>query len=176
MNYRRVYSKFFYTFEKKNSNFISKTAPMTNFKINVLLFTQLPIAWIAGLKLWSYSEEACSISVKLSFLNKNPFKSMFWAVQGMAAELSTGLLCIDAIKKSGQNISMLVIEQKGQFFKKATGKIIFTCSQGLEIKDMIRKAIETKESQTITLKSDGINEMGDKVSHFEFIWSFKLKG
>ena len=100
---------------------------------------------------------------------------MFWAVQGMAAELSTGLLCIDSIKKSKHTISMLVIEQKGQFFKKAKGKIIFSCTQGMDIKDIIQKAIDTKESQTVTLKSDGINEAGDKVSSFEFVWSFKVR-
>ena len=148
---------------------------MTKFKFNIMLLTQLPIAWIAGLKLFSYSEEACSISVKLGFLNKNPFKSMFWAVQGMAAELSSGLLCIDNIKKSKHHVSMLVVEQKAQFFKKAKGKIIFSCKQGMDIKDIIQKAIATKESQTITLKSDGIDEAGDKVSSFEFVWSFKLK-
>ena len=149
---------------------------MTKFKIQLLLLTQLPIAWIAGLKLFSYSEEACSISVKLGFLNKNPFQSMFWAVQGMAAELSTGLLCIDIIKKSKHNVSMLVVEHKGQFFKKAKGKIIFSCSQGKDIKSIIQKAIDTKESQTITLTSSGIDETGDAVSTFEFVWSFKLKG
>ena len=111
---------------------------MTKFKIQLLLLTQLPIAWLAGLKLFSYSEEACSISVKLGLLNKNPFKSMFWAVQGMAAELSTGLLCIDIIKKSKHNVSMLVVEQKAQFFKKAKGKIIFSCNQGMDIKDIIQ--------------------------------------
>lgn len=140
-----------------------------------MLLTQLPIAWIAGLKLFSYSEEACSISVKLGFLNKNPFQSMFWAVQGMAAELSTGLLCMDTIKKSKHIISMLVVEQKAQFFKKAKGKIVFTCSQGQEIKELIQCAIDTKESQTVTLKSEGIDEVGDKVSSFEFVWSFKMK-
>ena len=148
---------------------------MTKFKIQLLLLTQLPIAWLAGLKLFSYSEEVCSISVKLGFLNKNPFQSMFWAVQGMAAELSTGLLCIDTIKKSKHHVSMLVVEQKAQFFKKAKGKIIFSCKQGIEIKDTIQKAIDTKESQTITLSSSGIDEVGDKVSTFEFVWSFKVK-
>lgn len=149
---------------------------MTKFKLNLKLLTQLPIAWIAGLKLQAYSTKECSISVKLGFLNKNPFKSMFWAVQGMAAELSTGLLCIDIIKNSGQNVSMLVIEQKASFYKKAKGKIVFTCTQGQEIKELIQRAIDTKESQTVTLKSEGIDEAGDKVSNFEFEWSFKAKG
>ena len=140
-----------------------------------MLLTQLPIAWIAGLKLYTYSTNECSISVKLGVLNKNPFKSMFWAVQGMAAELTTGLLCIDCIQNSGQSISMLVIEQKAVFYKKAKGKVIFTCKQGKKVKELIHCAIDTKESQTVSLKSDGIDEAGDKVSSFEFIWSFKLR-
>jgi hypothetical protein len=140
-----------------------------------MLITKLPIAWIAGLKLHDYSFDLCSISVKLGFLNKNPFQSMFWAVQGMAAELSTGLLCMDIIKNSNHKISMLVIEQNGHFYKKAKGKIIFTCAQAQEIRKTIEEAIETKNSKTLSLISKGIDETGDIVSSFEFVWSFKVK-
>ena len=35
---------------------------------------------------------------------------MFWAVQGMAAELATGALVMQKIKASGKNISMLVAQ------------------------------------------------------------------
>lgn len=148
---------------------------MTSLKLNIMLLTQLPIAWIAGLKLHHYSSNRCAISVKLGFLNKNPFQSMFWAVQGMAAELSTGLLCIDTIKTSNHKISMLVIEQNAHFYKKAKGEIVFTCTQGLEIRKTIEEAIEKKDSKTLTLISEGIDESGDIVSRFEFVWSFKAK-
>lgn len=100
---------------------------------------------------------------------------MFWAVQGMAAELSTGLLCIDCIQNSGKKVSMLVIEQKGNFYKKAKGKIVFTCSQGEEIQSLIKTAIESGQPQTLVLRSEGVDEAGDKVSSFEFHWSFKAK-
>ncbi len=49
---------------------------------------------------------------------------MFWAVQGMAAELSTGALVMAAIKESDQNISMLVANNKATFSKKAKRKNI----------------------------------------------------
>ena len=32
----------------------------------------------------------CIVVVKHRWINQNPFDSMFWAVQGMAAELATG--------------------------------------------------------------------------------------
>lgn len=146
---------------------------MSKLKFKLLLLTQLPIAWLAGLKLVSYSEQACVISVKLNFLSKNPFKSIFWAVQGMAAELSTGLLCLNIINTTGKKVSMLVVEQQGHFFKKAIGKVEFTCLQGDEIALAIQETIKSGSPKTIQVVSEGKDEKGDTVSRFEFTWSFK---
>lgn len=140
----------------------------------ILLF-KLPIAKIAGLKLHYFDDKKSQISVRYGWLNQNPFKSMFWAVQGMAAELSTGTLCISKIQKSGKKISMLVVGLQANFTKKAVGKIIFTNEQGEEIDAVLKKAIETGEGQTLLMKSIGVDEQGDQVSEFIFNWSFKVK-
>ena len=100
---------------------------------------------------------------------------MFWAVQGMAAELSTGALIITKIKQLNKNISMLVIKNEAQFTKKAKGQIIFSCFQGKEIDMLLQKAIETGIGQTITLTAEGRDASGDVVSVFNFLWSVKLK-
>lgn len=142
---------------------------------NKYTWIKLPIAKIAGIKLHYNDESKSQTQVKLGWLNQNPFKSMFWAVQGMAAELSTGVLCISKIQKSGQRISMLVVGLEANFTKKAVGKIIFTCDQGAELDEVLKKAIETGEGQTLQMKSIGIDEKGDQVSEFIFNWSFKLK-
>lgn len=140
-----------------------------------ILMFKIPIAKIAGLKLHYFDQNRSQISVKLGWLNQNPFKSMFWAVQGMAAELSTGVLCIDKIQKSGHKISMLVVGLEAEFTKKAVGKIIFTCEQGSELDEVLRKAIESREGQILKMQSIGIDETGDQVSKFYFTWSFKVK-
>ena len=100
---------------------------------------------------------------------------MFWAVQGMAAELSTGALIIMKIKQLNRNMSMLVIKNEAQFTKKAKGQIIFSCTQGQEIDIVLQKAIETGIGQTITLTAEGRDASGDVVSKFNFLWSVKLK-
>lgn len=140
----------------------------------ILLF-KLPIAKIAGLKLHYFDDDKSQISVRLGWLNQNPFNSMFWAVQGMAAELSTGTLCISKIQKSGKKISMLVVGLQANFSKKAVGKIIFTNEQGKEVDAVLKKAIETGEGQTLLMRSVGVDEQGDQVSEFLFTWSFKVK-
>src|SRR5690606_2560460 len=148
---------------------------MTRALFSKILLTQIPIAKIAGLKLHSFNEEKAEISVNYGWLNQNPFKSMFWAVQGMAAELSTGILCSSKIQKSGLKISMLVVGVEAKFMKKAVGKIIFTCGQGNELNEILQKAIERGEGQTLKMRSVGMNREGDQVSEFLFTWSFKVK-
>jgi hypothetical protein len=66
---------------------------------------------------------------------------MYFAVQAMAAELSTGALVISKIKESKRNISMLVANNTSNFTKKATGRITFTCTDG----DLIEAAIQQRE-------------------------------
>ena len=108
-------------------------------------------------------------------MNQNPFKSMFWAAQGMAAEMSTGVLVMRAIADSKENVSMLVTHQEANFYKKATGKIVFTCKGGSEISKAIKMSKINKEGQVVQLIAEGKNEDGVVVSKFSFEWSLKVK-
>ncbi len=101
---------------------------------------------------------------------------MFWAVQGMAAELSTGTMVIDQIRNSGHKISMLVANNKASFTKKATGKITFLCKDGHKIGEAIQKTIETGQGQTFWMQSVGTNKDGIVVSTFDFEWTVRVKG
>ncbi|MER3376591.1 MAG: DUF4442 domain-containing protein [Allomuricauda sp.] len=148
---------------------------LTPSKINTFTFFNLPSAWWCGVRLKSIDDKRAVTTVKYKWFNQNPFKSMFWAVQGMAAELSTGALVMNEIQKSGKKISMLVANNKATFTKKATGRIVFSCEEGHLIADAIQKTIETGEGQTCWMKSVGVNEDGVEVSTFHFEWTILLK-
>ena len=148
---------------------------MNKFQLHLFLFLKIPISWIAGVRLKEMNNEICITKVKFGWLNQNPFNSMFWAVQGMAAEFSTGFLCAEKIRKSGKKISMLVVHNQAEFTKKAVGRVTFSCHQGKELDTVLQKAIETGEGQTLTLFSEGKDQKGDVVSKFAFTWSFKVK-
>ncbi|MDX8553977.1 DUF4442 domain-containing protein [Tenacibaculum sp. 1B UA] len=144
-------------------------------KVNAFLLFKLPSAFFTGVRLKSLTNNAAVVKVTYRWVNQNPFKSMFWAVQGMASELSTGILVMKEIDASNRKISMLVTNVNGTFTKKATGKIRFECNEGELIRATIQKAIETGEGQTITVTSEGFNEEGISVSKFEYEWSLKAK-
>ena len=144
-------------------------------KINTFTMFKLPSAFICGVRVKYLDDEKCVVSVKHNWLNKNPFRSMFWAVQGMAAELATGALVIKKIRESGQSISMLVANNNATFTKKATGRITFACKNGNQLDQVIDQAIATGEGQTIWMSATGVNEQDIVVSTFNFEWTLKLK-
>lgn len=148
---------------------------LTPKKINLFLLTKLPSAYLCGVRLKNISTKESTTSVKFKWINQNPFGSMFWAVQGMAAELATGALVMQKIQESGKNISMLVASNNARFTKKAKGRITFICKDGAMLDTVIAKVIESEEGQIIVMNVVGINEEGIEVSSFNFEWTLKLK-
>lgn len=144
-------------------------------KINTFLFFKLPSAYWSGVRLKYIDEDSSITTVKHSWKNQNPFRSMYFAVQAMAAELSTGVLVMKKIEESEKRISMLVANNTSTFTKKATGRINFICVDGLLIETAIQKALLTGEGQTFWMKSIGTNEKGEQVSEMSFEWTIKVK-
>ena len=124
---------------------------------------KLPLAFLTGLKIIKLNGDECITSVRLKYLNKNPFGSTYFAVLSMAAE------------GRHPSVAKIITSMKADFVKKATGRTKFTCTEGKKLFSAIDKAIAAKESQVETVSSVGCDESGDVVAHFEFTWSFKQR-
>ena len=154
----------------KFQKFINNT-----FLFRLYLLKVLPMAFLAGIRVKEFSIEKAILTIKFSWLTQNPFRSIYFACLAMAAEISTGLLIMNGIYKSTPAISMLVIKNQSFFFKKAVGKISFTCLDGIQIAEAIQKAKQSEEGVVIDVKSIGVDEAGDIVAEFIFTWSLKAK-
>ncbi|WP_010523503.1 DUF4442 domain-containing protein [Aquimarina agarivorans] len=148
---------------------------ITKKNLNRFLFFKLPSAWWCGVRVREITASFCEVTVTHKWINQNPFKSMYFAVQAMAAELSTGALVMKGLKESGAKISMLVAQNKASFSKKATGKITFSCKEDKKISEAIKATIATGEGETFWLESQGVNSEGVVVSDFKFEWTIRLK-
>jgi hypothetical protein len=113
--------------------------------LNKFLFFKLPSAFICGVRVKELDEKKCVVTVKHRWINQNPFNSIYWAVQGMAVELAIGALIMQQIHKSGWNISMLIASNRGNFRKKATGRITLVCTDGFLDKQAIQNALASGE-------------------------------
>jgi hypothetical protein len=147
----------------------------TPFKLNLFLLVKLPSAYFSGVRLTSLKDDEVVAEVRHRWINQNPFKSLYWATQGMASELTTGILVMREVSRSSESISTLVTAQNGVFTKKAIGLISFSCKEKNKIALAVSETIKSGEGQKISLISEGKDESGELVSKFEYEWSIKLK-
>jgi len=141
----------------------------------LFLLQQLPAAFFSGLRIVSADAGAATVSVPYGWRTRNPFRSTYFACLSMAAEMSTGILAMGAIRSAAAPVSMLVVGIEGSFFKKATGPTFFTCSEGAAMAGIIQKALETGEGQAFTATATGVDAEGNPIATFRITWSFRKK-
>ena len=134
---------------------------------------KLPSAVFWRLKIKHLSLEKCVVTIPYFWRSQNPFKSIYFAAMAGAAELSTGALC--QVSLAGKGIySMLVVDFKAEYHKKANQTITFVCDQGKELGKLVNE-LNPGESNTITMISTGTNPNGEMVARFFVTWSIKRK-
>lgn len=146
-----------------------------NFRMRLFMLKNLPLGFFVGLRVSKVNQHEAEVSVPYNYLNKNPFRSIYFAVLSMAAELSTGILAMASVYDAPISVSMLVLNMDAQFTKKATGRIVFRCEQGVEITKQIEASVAEGEGKTVKVKSVGVDKDGNQVAEFHFTWTFKPK-
>lgn len=144
-------------------------------KFRIFLLTRLPSAFFAGLRIRDIDPERSAVTVPYKWFTKNPFRSTYFACLSMAAEMSTGVLAMAHIQGRKPPLSMLVIGTEATYFKKATGRTRFQCTDGDLIRNAIEQAVATGEATTARACSIGTNEAGEVIAEFFITWSFKMK-
>lgn len=144
-------------------------------KFGLFMLAKLPMGLIAGMRLREITADKCVTSVPFKYLNKNPFQSIYFAVQSMAAELSTATPCLLAVAGHSPSVAFIIVDLKATFHKKATGRVFFTCNDGKKAFEAVDRAITSGEAQQVTFHTIGQMADGTVVSEFDFTWSFKQR-
>ncbi len=148
---------------------------LSTFKMKLYMLKHLPLGLLTGLKVLELDKNKAVVSVPFKYLNKNPFRSVYFAVLAMAAELSSGILALSVLHEIKAPVSMLVLNMKADFLKKAKTKITFSCIDGEKITKTIEKCIKSGEGEIIEVRASGYDTNGEKVADFWFTWTFKKK-
>jgi hypothetical protein len=151
------------------------TTPLSPWKIRLFMFWKLPAAWFMGISLRQCDADRAVVRLPYGWRSQNPFRSIYFAAQCAAGEMSTGILAL--LHLQGQPpVSMLVTHIEAEFLKKAADTLLFTCEDGAALKNTIRKALETGESQTFRATSVGRLPDGTEAARVYLTWSFRKKG
>ena len=149
---------------------------MTNpFLTRAFMAVKMPLGLFAGLRVRSLSMEGCETTVPYGWRSTNPFRSIYFAAQSMAAELSTGAIAMLAVEATPQPVAMLITGLEASFSKKATARTTFTCEAGGQIFAAVQAAAVSGEPVTVQAETVGRMADGTEVSRFVFTWSFKRR-
>ena len=144
-------------------------------RFRMFLLNKLPAALFAGLRIESATAEQCTVSVPYGWRTQNPFRSTYFACLAMAAEMSTGVLAMNAIQGRKPAVSMLIVAMESRYHKKATDRCYFTCMEGARLQQTVLQAMQTPDGASFKAYSKGTNPNGDTVAEFWFTWSFRAK-
>jgi len=148
---------------------------LSPFKQKLYYLKSLPMGLISGMKLIHLDEDKAIAEVPFRWCNKNPFNSMYFAVQSMAAELSTAAPVMLALKATDASIALIIVDVKVDFVKKAQSAITFTCVDYDKINLAVTQLKHSGDTATVTAKTIGRDVEGNEVATFYFTWSFKKR-
>lgn len=144
-------------------------------RFRLFLMKKLPAALFAGLRIEAASADACTVSVPYGWRTQNPFRSTYFACLAMAAEMSTGVLGLNAIYGKKPKVSMLIIAMESRYHKKAVGHTLFTCADGQLLQQTVLQALQSPDGASVRVYSKGTSRSGEVVAEFWFTWSFRAK-
>ena len=101
----------------------------------------------------------------------NPFGSVFWAVMGMAAELSTGAIVY--AYASDSNVKFILIGMEAKFLKKVKGKSFYFCDAGLNVSRSFEEVINNSDTSIVLLPVIASDEAGQILAEFTFTWQLR---
>ena len=135
---------------------------------------KLPSTAFWGVRIRELEAGHCSVTMPYGWRTQNPFRSVYFAAQCGAAELSTGALAL--LHLEGQpRTSMLVTRFDSAYFKKADATLRFVCRDGEAIAAAIARTVADGSPQTVLATSEAFLPDGTPASRFKVTWSFRRR-
>lgn len=152
-----------------NRSFATKLS--SPWKLRLWMAKNLPMGLLSGMYIQALDEQRCVVVLQERWWIRNPFGSVFWAVMGMAAELSTGALVYAHAR--GNNVKFILIGVEGNFFKKVKGKSYYFCETGSDVLRSIEQIVNPNDTSVVILPVTAKDEAGQLLAEFSFRWQLR---
>jgi hypothetical protein len=150
------------------------TSGFDSFKIKAFTALKIPLLFVLNPKILLLNDKECKVKVPLNFITKNHEGCMYFGALTMGADLSGGLLAIQNFQ--GKNVHFLFKDINGQFLKRCENDAIFYCTNGEQIKEGIRMALESKKRNHIPLHIDVFEkEILEDMLRAKFVLTLSVK-
>ncbi len=124
---------------------IPKTLRETFF-LRAFGLTKIPMLFFISPTVLELSDEKCVVKVPLSRRSSNHLNSMYFGALAAGADCAGGLIAMRLIHTEGKGqVNLIFKDFKADFLKRAEGDVHFTCTQGKDVGDLVRRAIDSGE-------------------------------
>ncbi|MCB9662852.1 MAG: DUF4442 domain-containing protein [Alphaproteobacteria bacterium] len=136
---------------------------------------KMPLGVAAGLRVDRIDAQACVVSLPGGWRTQNPFGSMYWAAQGMAAEMATGVHGYVLTQAAPVPVRMILSGCQGEFTRMCKGRGTFHFTQGDAVRARIEETLATGRALTCDTEVVGYDAGGEQVSRWTFTWAFRAR-
>lgn len=136
---------------------------------------KMPLGLAAGLRVDAIDLNSCVVSMPGGWRTQNPFGSTYWAAQGMAAEMATGLHAYVMSASAPSKVGMILAGCEGGFSKMCKGRSTYRFDQGGQVREAIESTLASGERVSCPVEVVGFDPVGDEISRWTFTWSFRAK-
>lgn len=146
------------------------------FKIRLLGFLKIPMLWFASPSIEEINDEKCVVKIPLTRRTKNHLNSMYFGALCVGADAAGGVIAWELIQKSTAKIQLVFKSFKADFLARPLGDVYFTCTQGREIAELVRKAESSSERQNMDLHMTAETRLkGEPLQVAKFVLELSLK-
>lgn len=145
-------------------------------KIWLFGLTKIRLLFFTRPRVLELNERQCAIYIPLLRRNRNHLRSMYFGVLAVGADVAGGLIAMEAIRKMGNQVSLVFKDFQADFLKRPMSGVTFTCTCGEEIQRLVQKAINSSERENMPVPVIAKDKEGEEVARFVLTLSLKKKG
>lgn len=153
-----------------------------NIRATVLLryfgFFKIPLLYFVRPSVIELTNTRVVIRVPLRRRTGNHLRSMYFGALTIGADCAAGLIAMELIRNSKENISLIFKRMEAVFLKRAEGDVHFICDQGRDISSVVTAAIQSASRVELPVSVVAIvpGKLGEEpVARFTLVLSLKKR-
>jgi len=107
--------------------------------------TKIPVLFYFGVSVTEITKERMVVRIPLRRRTKNHLGSMYFGALCAGADCAAGAFAMHLIKQQPKHVSLVFKDFSAEFLKRAEGDVDFCCDQGIEIAELVARALASDE-------------------------------
>lgn len=139
---------------------------------------KVPLIWYVRPKVMELNEQRIVVKIRLRWRTKNHLNSMYFGTLAIGADIAGGMLAMMMLRDMGIDVAFVFKDIKGEFLKRPEGDVLFTCSDGPSIRELVNRTANSADRHNlpVTIIATCPAKSGDEpVARFVLTLSLKKK-